>query len=147
MFEWEEVRLILRWSAVLLTLNMEVKRAAFSQQILLFCYLKVEIDGATCHTSKVQVNSKSSQTIKIISHLENWSCLELQAMIRFLWANNKFVSDIHRQIFEIYGEEALRRHHVVKWCRSFQSGRQDVDNRNMAGNGRPSFSTTEINTT
>ncbi|GFX35770.1 hypothetical protein TNCV_745631 [Trichonephila clavipes] len=31
-------------------------------------------------------------------------------------------------------------------CHSFQSGRQAVKNRNIAENGRPSTSTTEINT-
>ncbi|GFW01984.1 histone-lysine N-methyltransferase SETMAR [Trichonephila clavipes] len=36
-----------------------------------------------------------------------------------------------RQIVEAYGEEALSRQHVAKWCLSFQSGRQDVENRNM----------------
>ncbi|GFT37723.1 hypothetical protein TNCV_1754791 [Trichonephila clavipes] len=30
----------------------------------------------------------------------------------------------------------MSRQHVAKWC-SFQSGRLDVKNRNMAGSGRP----------
>ncbi|GFU80635.1 hypothetical protein TNCV_1549021 [Trichonephila clavipes] len=33
------------------------------------------------------------------------------------------------QIVEVYGEEAMSRKHVAKWCRSFQSGRKDVKNR------------------
>ncbi|GFY34714.1 hypothetical protein TNCV_4701951 [Trichonephila clavipes] len=40
---------------------------------------------------------------------------------------------------------ALRRQHVAKFCHSFQSGRQDVESRNMTGNWSSS-STTEITT-
>ncbi|GFV07376.1 histone-lysine N-methyltransferase SETMAR [Trichonephila clavipes] len=61
-------------------------------------------------------------------------------------AKNVSASDIHSQIGEVNGEEAMSRHHVTKWSRSFQSGRQDVENHNMAGSGRPNSSTTEINT-
>ncbi|GFT71180.1 histone-lysine N-methyltransferase SETMAR [Trichonephila clavipes] len=50
------------------------------------------------------------------------------------------------QIVEVYGEEAMIRQHAVKWCHFFQSGRQDVENCNMAGNVQPSSSPAEINT-
>ncbi|GFT70166.1 uncharacterized protein TNCV_3456311 [Trichonephila clavipes] len=40
----------------------------------------------------------------------------------------------------------MSRQHVAKWCRSFQSGRQDVEIHNMAGSDQPS-SSTEINIT
>ncbi|GFV78881.1 hypothetical protein TNCV_4079811 [Trichonephila clavipes] len=69
----------------------------------------------------------------------------MRSMIRFLWVNNVSASDIHSQIVEVYGEEAMSRQHLVKWCRYFQSARQDVNNRNMAGSCRPSSLTTEIN--
>ncbi|GFX04559.1 hypothetical protein TNCV_900871 [Trichonephila clavipes] len=35
----------------------------------------------------------------------------------------------------------MGRQHVDKWCHSFQSGRPNVENRNMVGSGRPSSST------
>ncbi|GFX95867.1 transposable element Tc3 transposase [Trichonephila clavipes] len=50
------------------------------------------------------------------------------------------------QIGEVYGAEAMNRQHVAKWCHAFESGRQDVENRNMAGSGRSSSSVTEITT-
>ncbi|GFV59348.1 histone-lysine N-methyltransferase SETMAR [Trichonephila clavipes] len=78
--------------------------------------------------------------------LRNWSRLEARAVIRSLWANNVSASAVHSQIMEVYGEEAMNRQHVAKWCRSFQSGTQDVENRNMAASSRPSCSPTEINT-
>ncbi|GFT93585.1 histone-lysine N-methyltransferase SETMAR [Trichonephila clavipes] len=39
---------------------------------------------------------------------------------------------------------AISRQHVAKLSHSFQSGRSDVESCNMARNGWPSFSTTEI---
>ncbi|GFT86505.1 hypothetical protein TNCV_3463981 [Trichonephila clavipes] len=47
---------------------------------------------------------------------------------------------IHSQIAEVYAEEATSRQLVAKRCHFFQSGRQDAENCNMAGSGRPSFS-------
>ncbi|GFT33101.1 histone-lysine N-methyltransferase SETMAR [Nephila pilipes] len=35
---------------------------------------------------------------------------------------------------------------VAKWCRSFQAGREHVENRNMEASGRPRSSRTDINT-
>ncbi|GFT52157.1 histone-lysine N-methyltransferase SETMAR [Trichonephila clavipes] len=79
--------------------------------------------------------------------LGNWSCLEVRAMFRILWAKNVSASEIYSQIVEVYGEEAMIRLHVAKWYHFFQSGRQIVKNHNMAANGWLSFSTTEINPT
>ncbi|GFX34830.1 hypothetical protein TNCV_2327701 [Trichonephila clavipes] len=36
----------------------------------------------------------------------------------------------------VYGEEATGRQHVAKWCHSFQSGRQVVENCNMGATGQ-----------
>ncbi|GFX36322.1 histone-lysine N-methyltransferase SETMAR [Trichonephila clavipes] len=65
--------------------------------------------------------------------LGNLSRLEVQVVILFLWAKNVSAS-------------AMSRQHVTKLCYSFQSGRQDVESRNMTWSGRPSSSTTEITT-
>ncbi|GFV02891.1 uncharacterized protein TNCV_3610201 [Trichonephila clavipes] len=62
--------------------------------------------------------------------LGSWTRLEVRAGIRFLWVKNVSSSEMSR--------------HVAKLCHSFQSGRQDIENRNMTGNGRPGSSTTEI---
>ncbi|GFT26459.1 hypothetical protein TNCV_3603251 [Trichonephila clavipes] len=62
----------------------------------------------------------------------NWSRLALQAVIRFLWANN-------------VSSSAMCRQHVTKLRHSYQSGRQDAKNY-MTGSGRPISSTTEIHT-
>ncbi|GFX60774.1 hypothetical protein TNCV_4977501 [Trichonephila clavipes] len=51
-------------------------------------------------------------------------------------------SDTTSKIGEIYGEYAMRRHHAAKWRLSFQSGKQNMENRNMAGSCRPSSLTT-----
>ncbi|GFX27284.1 hypothetical protein TNCV_3340961 [Trichonephila clavipes] len=51
----------------------------------------------------------------------NWSGSEVRAMIWLSWAKNVSASDIHCQVMEVYGEEAMGRQHVAKWCYSFQS--------------------------
>ncbi|GFU02240.1 histone-lysine N-methyltransferase SETMAR [Trichonephila clavipes] len=65
-------------------------------------------------------------------------------MIRFLWAKNVSASGIHSQIVEVYGKEAMSRQDVAKWCQPFQSGRQNVENHNMTGRGRPCSSRNEL---
>ncbi|GFX79769.1 hypothetical protein TNCV_4980811 [Trichonephila clavipes] len=59
-----------------------------------------------------------------------WATQEVN--ISFLWVNNVSTSAMSRQ--------------QVKSCHSSQSGRQDVESRNMAGSGLPSSSMTEITT-
>ncbi|GFT80569.1 uncharacterized protein TNCV_5122761 [Trichonephila clavipes] len=74
--------------------------------------------------------------------LENWSRLEVRAVIQFLWAENVSAFYIHSQIGDVNDEEAMGRQHEVKFSCSFQSGRQDFESSNMAGSDRPRSSTT-----
>ncbi|GFV77059.1 hypothetical protein TNCV_691271 [Trichonephila clavipes] len=55
------------------------------------------------------------RTIEMAILLGNRSRLEVRAMIRFLWTKNVSASDIHSQIEEVYGEEAMRKQHAAKW--------------------------------
>ncbi|GFU04615.1 hypothetical protein TNCV_4377011 [Trichonephila clavipes] len=64
---------------------------------------------------------------------------------RYHTATNVSTSPIHTQIVEVYGEEAMSRQRVAKWCHSFQSGTHGIENPKMAGSGRPSSSKGEIN--
>ncbi|GFV71732.1 histone-lysine N-methyltransferase SETMAR [Trichonephila clavipes] len=82
----------------------------------------------------------------MVRRLGNWSRLEVRAMIRFLWAKNVYECDIRCQIVKVYDEKAMNRQHIAKWCHSFESGRQDVENRNMVRKSRSSSPTTKINT-
>ncbi|GFT76625.1 histone-lysine N-methyltransferase SETMAR [Nephila pilipes] len=77
--------------------------------------------------------------------LEKWSPIEVRDVIQFLWAKNMVASKIHRQIVEVYGDKAMSRQQVAKWCSSFQAGMEHVENRNMEASGRPSSSRTDIN--
>ncbi|GFT05311.1 MULE domain-containing protein [Trichonephila clavipes] len=52
-----------------------------------------------------------------------------EPIIQFLWAKNVSASDIHDKIVEVHDGEAMSRQHVAKWGHSFQSGRQEVENR------------------
>ncbi|XP_035210368.1 protein Wnt-16-like [Stegodyphus dumicola] len=102
-------------------------------------------DGASCPTAVLRVNSVSTQTLK--SDSNGTTSRKMGDVIRFLWAKNVAASEIHRQIVEVYGDKAMSRQQVAKWCRSYQAGREHVENRNMEESGRPSSSRTDINTT
>jgi hypothetical protein len=51
---------------------------------------------------------------------------EIRSVIRFLDARNVKPADIHRQICEVYGENAMSDGMVRKWVRQFNEGRENV---------------------
>jgi hypothetical protein len=46
--------------------------------------------------------------------------------IRFIQAKNIQPASIHRQVCEVYGEGAMNDSVVRRWCRQFESGRDNV---------------------
>ncbi|GFW40799.1 hypothetical protein TNCV_4368471 [Trichonephila clavipes] len=72
----------------------------------------VKTNSTTCHTTGMWVGSevlRQFSTIEMARRLGNWPRLEMQTVIRILWAKNVSVSDIHSQIVEVYGEEEIIR--------------------------------------
>jgi hypothetical protein len=61
---------------------------------------------------------------------------EIRSVIHFLNAKNVKPADIHRQICEVYGENAMNDGMVRKWVRQFNEGRENVHDE--ARSGRPS---------
>jgi oligoribonuclease (3'-5' exoribonuclease) len=61
---------------------------------------------------------------------------EVRSVIRFLNAKNVKPADIHRQICEVYGENAMSDGMVRKWVRQFNEGCENVHDE--ARSGRPS---------
>jgi hypothetical protein len=51
---------------------------------------------------------------------------EIRSVIRFLNARNVKPADIHRQICEVNGENAMSDGMVRKWVRQFNEGRENV---------------------
>jgi transposase len=64
---------------------------------------------------------------------------EIRSVIRFLNARNVKPADIHRQICEVYGENAMSDGMVRKWVRKFKEGRDNVHDEPRSG--RPSVIT------
>lgn len=54
-------------------------------------------------------------------------------MIRFLNAKNIKPVDIHRQICEVYGENAMSDSMVRRWVRLFNEGRTNVHDEERTG--------------
>jgi hypothetical protein len=49
----------------------------------------------------------------VVTHLANWSHLEIQGVTRFLWAQEVSVGDIHLQLKEMYGNAVMSRQQVA----------------------------------
>jgi hypothetical protein len=58
---------------------------------------------------------------------------EIRSVIRFLNARNVKLADIHRQICEVYGENAMSDGMVRKWVRQFNEGRENVHDEVRSG--------------
>ncbi|GBN22908.1 hypothetical protein AVEN_142014-1 [Araneus ventricosus] len=65
--------------------------------------------------------------------------LEIRAVIRFLRAKRCNCTEIYRQLHEVYGETAMSRQAIAKWCNMFENGRTDIDHAEREG--RPSTAT------
>ncbi|GFY25211.1 histone-lysine N-methyltransferase SETMAR [Trichonephila clavipes] len=51
---------------------------------------------------------------------------EIRSVIRFLTAKNVSAAEIHRQISDVYGPNAMSSSKVRKWVRAFKDGRENV---------------------
>jgi len=62
---------------------------------------------------------------------------EIQSVIHFLNARNVLPSEIHHQICQVYGDNAMSDGMVRKWVRMFYEGQENVHDE--ARSGRPSL--------
>ena len=62
----------------------------------------------------------------MLKMIERPADCELRSVIRLLNARNVKPADIHRQICELYGENAMSDGIVRKWVRKFNEGRDNV---------------------
>ncbi|GBM50264.1 hypothetical protein AVEN_23241-1 [Araneus ventricosus] len=67
------------------------------------------------------------------------SKLEMRAEIHFLWAKRCNCTEIYRQLHEMYGENAMSRQAIAKWCNMVENGRTDIDDAERGG--RPTTAT------
>jgi len=69
--------------------------------------------------------------------IEGAADCEMRSVVRFLNARNVLPSEIHHQICQAYGDNAMSGGMVRKWVRMFDEGRENVHNE--ARSGRPSL--------
>jgi len=69
--------------------------------------------------------------------IEGVADCEIRSVIRFLNARKVLPSDIHHQICQVYGDNAVSDGVVRKWVRMFNEGRENVHDE--ARSGRPSL--------
>jgi len=69
--------------------------------------------------------------------IEGAADCEIRSVIRFLNARNVLPREIHHQICQVYGDNAMSEGMVRKWVRVFNEGRENVHDE--ARSGRPSL--------
>ncbi|GFV03554.1 HTH_48 domain-containing protein [Trichonephila clavipes] len=67
---------------------------------------------------------------------------EIWSVIRFLTAKDVSAAEIHRQISDVYGQNAMSSSKVRKWVRAFKDGRENVHDEPRSG--RPSVITDDL---
>jgi len=65
--------------------------------------------------------------------IEGAADCEIRCVIRFLNARIVVPSEIHHQICQLYGENAMSDGMVRKWVRMFNEGREDVQDEARSG--------------
>jgi len=78
-----------------------------------------------------------SCTLNTFKTTEGAADCEIRSVIRLLNARNVLPSEIHQQICQVYGENAMSEGMVRKWVRMFNEGRENVHDE--ARSGRPSL--------
>ncbi|GFS85468.1 HTH_48 domain-containing protein [Trichonephila clavipes] len=74
--------------------------------------------------------------------IESPAKCEIRSVVHFLTARNMSAADIHRQITEVYGTEAMSDSKVRKWVRKFKDGRTNVHDEERSG--QPSVITVDL---
>jgi len=69
--------------------------------------------------------------------IEEAADCEIWSVIRFLNTRNVVPSEIHHQICQVYGDNAMSDGMVRKWVRMFNEGRENLHDE--ARSGRPSL--------
>ena len=69
--------------------------------------------------------------------IQNPAACEMRSVIRFLNAKNMTPAEIHRQVCDVYGEQAVISSVVRRWVRLFNEGRENMHDDPRSG--RPSL--------
>ena len=78
-----------------------------------------------------------SCALNMFKTMEGAADCEIRSVIRFLRTRNVLPSEIHHQICQVYGDNAMSDGMVRKWVRMFNEGRENVHDE--VWSGRPSL--------
>ncbi|GFV44171.1 HTH_48 domain-containing protein [Trichonephila clavipes] len=70
---------------------------------------------------------------KMFETIDQPADCEIRSVIRFLTAKNVSAAEIHRQISDVYGPNAMSSSKVRKWVRAFKDGRENVHDEPRSG--------------
>ena len=70
---------------------------------------------------------------KMFKTIDQPADCEIRSVIPFFTARNVTAAEIHRQISEVYGRNAMSDSKVHKWVRAYKGGRGNVHNEPRSG--------------
>ncbi|GFS52516.1 HTH_48 domain-containing protein [Trichonephila clavipes] len=65
--------------------------------------------------------------------IENPASCEVRSVIWFSLAKNLKPMEIYRQVCEVYGNNAMNKSSIRKWCIQFKNGRNNVHDEEKSG--------------
>ena len=95
-----------------------------------------------CHFVKFVVCLCLFLALNMFKTIEGAADCEIRSVIRFLNARNVLLSEIHHQICQVYGDNAMSDGMVRKWVRMLNEGRENVHDE--ARGGRPSLANDDL---
>jgi len=73
------------------------------------------------------------RALNMFKKIEGATDCEIRSVIRFLNARNVLPSEIHHQICQVYGDNAMSDGMVRKWVRMFNEGWENVHDETRSG--------------
>jgi len=100
-------------------------------------WLPLSIEKPQTPFRDIRVVYVCSCALNMFKTIEGAADCEIRSVIRFLNARNVLPNEIHHQICQVYGDNAMSDGMVRKWVRMFNEGRENVHEE--ARSGRPSL--------
>jgi len=94
------------------------------------------VDSVARHGRNLQTFEQCLRIVLCVimfKKIENPAACELRSVIRLLNAKNMTPAEIHRHIYDVYGEHAMSSSMVRRWVRLFDEGSENVHDDPRSG--------------
>ncbi|KAJ4432349.1 hypothetical protein ANN_20968 [Periplaneta americana] len=129
--DWGSVAPLDRWRlGLLLVLTVTVVPKSQLQEIAISNQYVTHSDGESCTLQNRDNYSSSDRSLnyatKMARILLSSICEEQRSFVRFLWAKGHNLSEIHRDMCGIYGEDCMNYSNISRWCAFFADSHENL---------------------